>query len=102
MPIHCKDGWYQCRQGIKKSSTRSGKPFYITIQWSLINRQPTNVRGLKRVTSKERDLELFLLSKTIDGLRVEGLFDSEKEALTYYDKALIKRGKQPKFIFKKK
>jgi len=100
--IHSKEGWYHCRQGIRKESKRSGKPTLISIPWSLIKKFPTGVRGLKRLVSRERELNLFFLSKCIDGRRIEGVFDTKKDALTYFDKALIGRGKQPKYVFKKK
>jgi len=99
---HNKEGWYHCRQGLKKNSKRSGKSTLITIPWSLLKKSPTEVRGLKKLASRERDLDLFFLSKVIDGRRVEGVFDTKKDALTYFDRALIQRGKQPKYIFKKK
>lgn len=100
--IHNKGGWYHCRQGLRRTSKRSGKAALISIPWSLLKKSPTEVRGLQKLTSRERDLDLFFLSKVIDGKRVEGVFDTEKEALTYFDRALMQRGKQPKYVFKKK
>jgi len=95
-------GWYLTRHGIQRSGPNENAKGVVTIQWSLLSKQDTDVRGVKRLSSKYYNIDIFMLRKMIDGLRVEGLFDTREDALRYMDKALIKRGKEPRFIFKKK
>lgn len=95
-------GWYCTRQGIARNGLKENGKGLVTIPWSLLKQSGTGIRGVRHLISKHHGVEVFLLRKVVDGLKVEGVFDSKRDALIYFDKALIKRGKEPRFIFKKK
>ena len=95
-------GWYITRHGIVRKGINENSKGIVTIQWSLLDKSKTKVTGIQRLVSKYHKIDVFILRKSIEGVRIEGLFDSEVDALRYLDKSLINRGKQPKYIFKKK
>ena len=96
-----KSGWYITRHGIVRKGITENSKGIVTIQWSLLDKSKTKVIGINHLVSTYYNVDVFML-KSIDGVRLEGLFDSEVDALRYLDKSLINRGKQPKYIFKKK
>ena len=96
-----KNGWVTIRHGLKRVANGENGKGSVTIPWNFVKKKSTGVSGLKHVICKTNDVDLYVLEKMIDGQRVMGVFDTKREALKYFDKALISRGKEPKFIFKK-
>lgn len=94
-----KEGWVCVKPGIRKRSNKFNGT--ITIPWSLIIKKNTSIKGLRVITAKTKKIKLYQLEKMVDSQRIIGLFDTEKDALKYLDKALIMRGKEPMYVLKK-
>lgn len=96
-----KSGWVMGRWGIKREASKENGKGTVTIPWSFLNKTSTDVVGLNRVTSEKHNVDVYVLEKTLSGDRIRGVFDSQRDALKHYDKALLARGREPKFIFKR-
>lgn len=96
-----KDGWYPARGCLKRDAPGENGKNMVTIQNSVIRKQDTGIGGLKYIHSKSYNLDVYLLDKSIEGEKIQGVFDSKREALKYFDIALISRGREPKYILKK-
>jgi len=95
------EGWTFHRHGLQRRDYKENRNNNdINIPWSVIKKEGTGIRGLTKI--KHNDIELFMLRKSIDRMEVSGLFDTEDDALRYFDLALIKRGREPMYKFKKK
>ena len=96
-----KDGWYSTRGGLKRDAPGENGKNLVTVPWNFLKKRDTGIGGLKRVTSTANHFDLLVLDKAIGQERIVGTFDTKREALKYYDIALIKRGREPKYILKK-
>lgn len=96
-----KDGWYPARGCLKRDAPGENGKNMVTIQKSVIRKQDTGVGGLKYIYSETYGLDVYLLDKSIGSDKIQGVFDSKRDALKYFDIALISRGRDPKYILKK-
>lgn len=70
------------------------------IPWSFIKKDKIE-RGLHRLTTSNYAKELYLVDMTINKVRFNKLVEHKRDALKFIDIALIKSGREPKYIFKK-
>lgn len=70
------------------------------IPWSFIKKEKLT-RGLHKLTVSNHKKELYLVDMVLNKVRFNKLVEEERDALKFIDIALIKSGREPKYIFKK-
>lgn len=96
-----KSGWTAGRYGLKREGKGENGKGVVTIPWNFLKKESTSTSGVKHITSKSDNLDVYVLDKKINGECIQGVFDTKRDALKHFDKALLARGRDPKFIFKK-
>ena len=70
------------------------------LPWSMVNKE-TVATGVKHCTNEKYGLDMYLVEKTVNGSRLEGVYDTQREAFKAVDIHLIKNGREPELILKK-
>ena len=70
------------------------------LPWSMVNKE-TVAPAIKHCTNEKYGLDMYLVEKTVNGSRLEGVYDTQREAFRAVDIHLIKNGKEPELILKK-
>ena len=70
------------------------------IPWSMIKKE-TIVPSIRRCTNEKHGVDLYIVDKTVDGLRFTDVFDTKREAFKAVDIFLIQNGREPELILKR-
>ena len=70
------------------------------LPWSMVKKEVV-APAVKRCTNEKYGLDMYLVEKTVDGSRLEGVFESKREAFRAVDIHLIKNGREPELILKR-
>lgn len=70
------------------------------VPWAFIKKEKLE-RGLHKLSLADHDKDLYLVDMVINKVRFNKLVEEKREALKYIDVALIKSGREPKYIFKR-
>lgn len=70
------------------------------IPWSMVKKVVV-APAIKHCTNEKYGLDMYLVEKTVNGSRLEGVYDTKREAFKAVDIHLIKNGKEPELILKK-
>lgn len=70
------------------------------IPWSLIKKEPIKP-AIKRCTAPKYGVDIYLVEKTVNGHRLEAVYNTEREALRAVDIFLIENGKEPEYILRR-
>lgn len=71
------------------------------VPWAYVSKKKLH-QGVHHISSRVHGLDHVLVTKSIGGSRINKIFDSERDALKHIDMELIRAGKEPKYILKKK
>lgn len=86
--------------GVRVTIKNRGKETKL-IPWSLVKKE-TIEPAIKRCTAPRYGVDVYIVDKKVGGNRFTGCYDTEKEALKAVDIFLIKNGREPKYILRKK
>ena len=70
------------------------------LPWSMVKKVVV-APAIKHCTNEKYGLDMYLVEKTVNGSRLEGVYDTKREAFRAVDIRLIKNGKEPELILKK-
>ena len=70
------------------------------LPWSMV-KKVTVAPAIKHCTNEKYGLNMYLVEKTVNGRRLEGVYDTKREAFKAVDIHLINNGKEPELILKK-
>jgi hypothetical protein len=70
------------------------------IPWSMVKKVVV-APAIRHCTNEKYGLDMYLVEKTVNGSRLEGVYDTKREAFKAVDIHLIKNGKEPELILKK-
>ena len=70
------------------------------IPWSFVSKE-TIKPSIKRCTAPKYGVDIYLVEKTVNGQRLEGVYYTEREALRAVDIFLIENGRDPEHILKR-
>tara|TARA_R100000388_G_scaffold38810_2_gene29925 strand:+ start:421 stop:705 length:285 start_codon:yes stop_codon:yes gene_type:complete len=70
------------------------------LPWSMVKKE-TVAPAVKHCTNEKYGLDMYLVEKTVNGNRLEAVFETKREAFKAVDIHLIKNGKEPELILKK-
>jgi hypothetical protein len=70
------------------------------LPWSMVKKEVV-APAVKHCTNEKYGLDMYLVEKTVDGSRLEGVFESKREAFRAVDIHLIKNGREPELILKR-
>ena len=70
------------------------------IPWSLVKKE-TIRPAIKRCTAPKHGVDIYLVEKTVNGHRLEGVYDTERDALRAVDIFLIENGREPEYILRR-
>lgn len=70
------------------------------LPWSMVNKV-TIAPAIKHCTNEKYGLDMYLVEKTVNGSRLEGVYETKREAFKAVDIHLIKNGREPELILKK-
>ena len=70
------------------------------LPWSMVKKVVV-APAIKHCTNEKYGLDMYLVEKTVNGSRLEGVYDTKREAFKAVDIHLIKNGKDPELILKK-
>ena len=70
------------------------------LPWSMV-KTVVVAPAIKHCTNEKYGLDMYLVEKTVNGSRLEGVYDTKREAFRAVDIHLIKNGKEPELILKK-
>jgi hypothetical protein len=70
------------------------------IPWSMIKRE-TVAPAVKHCVNEKYGVDMYLVDKTVNGERLERMFETKREAFKAVDIHLIKNGREPELILKK-
>jgi len=84
------------KNGIRVPDPKSGKLVKF-IPWGMINRERI-IPNIDRMTSK---FEFYYVRKTVNGVQLEQIYPSKRDAMKAIDIFLIRNGKDPLHILKK-
>ena len=89
------------KNGIRVPDPKSGKLVKF-IPWGMINRERI-IPNIDKMTGKNRDskFEFYYVRKTVDGVQLEQIYPSKRDAMKAIDIFLIRNGRDPLHILKK-
>jgi hypothetical protein len=70
------------------------------IPWSMIKKEIV-VPAIKHCVNEKHGVDLYLVEKTVNGNRLEGVYATEREAFRAVDIFLIQNGREPELILKR-
>ena len=70
------------------------------LPWSMVKKVVV-APAIKHCTNEKYGLDMYLVEKTVNGSRLEGVYDTKREAFKAVDIHLIKNDKEPELILKK-
>lgn len=70
------------------------------IPWSMVKKEIV-APCVKRCTNDDHNVDIYLVEKTIDGNRLEGVFETKRDAFRAVDVFLIQNGREPELILKR-
>ena len=71
------------------------------IPWSLIKKE-TIAPAIKRCRNEKYGGDVYLVAKTVDGKKLDGVYETQREAFKAVDIFLIQNGREPELILKRK
>ena len=70
------------------------------LPWSMVKKVVV-APAIKHCTNEKYGLDMYLVEKTVNGSRLEGVYDTKRDAFRAVDIHLIKNGREPELILKK-
>jgi hypothetical protein len=70
------------------------------IPWSLVKKE-TIKPAIKRCTAPKHGVDIYVVEKTVDGKKLDAVFETEREALRAVDIFLIENGREPEYILRR-
>ena len=70
------------------------------IPWSHV-KKTTIARGVKKCEAPKYGIEIYLVDKTVDGNKLDAVYNTERDALRAVDIFLIENGREPEHILKR-
>ena len=70
------------------------------IPWSHIKKEII-FPAIKHCTNEKYDIDLYLVDKMVDGDKLEGVYETKREAFKAVDIFLIQHGREPELILKR-
>jgi len=87
--------------GIRIPDPKSGKTQKF-VPWGLLNRERV-IPNIDKITGKNRDnnFEFYYVRKTVNGVQLEQIYPTKRDAMKAIDIFLIRNGRKPLHILKK-
>ena len=89
------------KNGIRIPDPKSGKLVKF-VPWGMINRKKV-LPNIDMVTGKNRDtnFEFYYVRKTVNGVQLEQIYPTQRDAMKAIDIFLIRNGRDPEHILTK-
>lgn len=70
------------------------------IPWSMVKKDVV-APCVKHCTNEKHGVDIYLVEKTVNGNRLEGVFETQRAAFKAVDIFLIQNGREPELILKR-